>query len=90
MGGKITKLYPPPTKMKPKPNLSSVRIYQSVHPATILDLWSKNGLQLKMWAFGLFNLIQLDCHWQSKSAVLSVQLQSSWIPLNRQKTCIFS
>ena len=85
MGGKITKLYPPPTKMKHKPNLSSVRIYQSVHPATILDLWSKNGLQLKMRAFGLFNLIQLDCHWQSKSAVLSVQISPNTIKLDPVK-----
>ena len=51
MGGKITKLYLPPTKIMPKPNLSSERTYQSVHPATMLDLWSENGLQFKMRVF---------------------------------------
>ena len=41
--------------------------------------WTVNGLAVRMRTFGLFNRIQLDCAWQKKSAVLSVQLQSSWI-----------
>ena len=70
MGGKITKLYPPPTKMKPKPNLSSERTYQSVHPATMLDLWSKNHDHLLRTAYKL-NATKIEhSHWSTGHSTL--------------------
>ena len=44
-----------------------------------------HSLAVKRRASGLFNWIQIDCDWQTKLAVLSVQLQSKWIQLNRPK-----
>ena len=46
-------------------------------PTTMFDLCRVNGLAVRRQAFGLFDWIQLDCDWQTKSAGLSVQFQSS-------------
>ena len=43
--------------------------------ATMFDLRTVNSLAVRRQAFGLFSWIQLDCDWQTKLAVLSVQLQ---------------
>ena len=49
-----------------------------------------HSLAVKRRASGLFNWIQIDCDWQTKLAVLSVQLQYNWIQLSRPKACLLA
>ena len=51
----------------------------------MFDLRRLNGLPARRRTFGLFSWIYLDCEWQTRLAVLSVQLQSKVIQLNRPK-----
>ena len=68
---------------------NNIRSRQFFSLSTMFDLRRLNGLPARRCPFGLFSWIHLDCDWQTKLAVLSVQLQYKWIQLNRHvSTCL--
>ena len=66
---------------------NNIRSRQFFSLSTMFDLRRLNGLpaRRRTSAYGLFSWIHLDCDWQTKLAVLSVQSQYNWIQLNRPK-----